>query len=228
MADDDDAPIVIGNWAELLTATERTRASGKQRVSFEVSGDALMFDMSEHTLGAPIAEAMVEAFKEALTSSTEQAKPTTQTARQRAAIAFSDGKRWAREKYAGGRIGPMAPNQTAKRGTDSGRLGRSLSARWVPSIRQFVVNTAANRLTEKFRASVQGQQFLAWLGRLMAPALQSETVNKGVAKALNLTVTAVADARAAVRKRVMDNARALVDAARGLGAELDSPGDEEP
>lgn len=227
MADDDDDVVLLGDWAGLL-AKERTRASGAKRVTWEVSGEPLLFNLDEHTLGAPIAEALAEAFREQLNSSTEQAKPLTQTARQRAATAFADGKRWAQKKYSGGRIGPMAPNQSTKRGTDSGRLARSIAARWVPSIQNFVVNVAANRLTADFRASAQGQAFMAWLGRLLAPALQSETVNKGIGKALGLTVQQVKDARAALRKQIADNLRALADAGRGLGAELNDMGDEEP
>lgn len=223
----DDEPIIIGDWAGLL-AKERTRASGKQRVTFKVSGKPLLFNLNEHTLGAPIAEAITEAFREALNSSTEQAKPATRAARGRAATAFANGARWATKKYSGGRIGAMAPNQSDRRGSDSGRLARSLAARWVPSVKTFMINVASNRLTTEFRASVPGQIFMQWLGRLLAPALQSETVNKGVAKALGLTVQQVTDARSALRKQIADNLKALADAGRGLGGELEQLGDEEP
>jgi hypothetical protein len=213
--------------SSLLSATERTRSSGKQRVTFEVRSEPILVDCNEQRMGQPIANAIAEQVKEQLRNTSDRASAGTRAARARAAKAFDEGKAWALKEYAGGQLGPMRPDPTSiRKGNDSGRLGRSFRMQFAPKTGEYMLNVAANRLTADFRA--RNPEFIPWLAnRVIQPALTSEKLDEAIAKALGDSVMKVRDARAAARKRLMDNARQLVDATRGVAGAAQQFGDSE-
>lgn len=214
----DDEPIIIGDWGPLL-ARQRTRKSGKQYATFEVQTDgSFMFDLS-HAAWQPTADAIAEGAKEALRASSRTASASSLGARERAKTAYNKGESWAKKEYSGGRIGPTPPQgrSAIQYGIHSGRLIKSLAMRYVPSIASFVMNTASNRFGPEFVA--RQPAFVRWFGERIMEGMKSDKMQKGVGESINRVVTLVKDGGAAARKRLMDNARALADAARGLANE---------
>lgn len=221
---DDDEPIIIGDW-ETLIAKQRTK-NGKQRVTLEVKAEPLMIDLGEVRMGKPIAEAIAESLRESLLASNDPIAPSSAARRQAATTGYERQTKSAREEFTGGRIGPTPPNQGKARGYNSGRLAKSIVAMWVEKLGSYVINTAANRLTPDFRA--RAPRFVEWLAGKMTGALSSERVARAVVESISGAVVKVDDAAAAIRKRIADNARALVDASRGLANEAQSEfGDQE-
>lgn len=217
MANDDVK--IIGDWGSLL-AKQRTRASGKQRTTWEVQTDgSFMFDLS-HAPWQATADAIVKAAQEAVRASTQVASSSSLARRQRAGKAYQRGERWAKQEYAGGRIGPTPPNQGVRYGIDSGRLLKSLAMRYVPSIASFVMNTAANRFGADFVA--RQPAFVAWFGAKIKEGLSSKTVGEGVMRSIDNVVELVKDGGAAARKKVLDAVKANVNAMRGLAGEVQS------
>lgn len=142
-----DDPVVLFDWGE-YRAQVRTRATGKQRVTVEIRGDALGIETDERKLAEPLAIAMAEAIKDGIRNKLGFASEATRFFRQRAEKAFAAGEKWARKRYSGGRTGAMRPNVTspARKGVDSGRLVNTTIANWSPAAQRFHINVAANRL----------------------------------------------------------------------------------
>jgi hypothetical protein len=238
MADDDI--FTFGDWGTLLNskgetvnrigqsatvrATERIRPSGKSRVTIDAVGTPFMVDLGEH-IGKTVSEGITESVHHQHNQVTEIASAGTRLARGRAAKAFDRGEPWTKREYGGGRIGPMRPDSSERKGIDSGRLRKSFVMGYAPRTGEYVGNVAANRLTPEFLA--RHPEFLAWyVTNVIQPALQGERVFKAVAKAVGETVVKVRDAGAEARRRLVANARAALDAGRGLGGELEQLGAE--
>lgn len=238
-----DDIFILGDWGTLLnskgetvnrigqsatvTATERIRATGKARVTLEVKSEPILVDLDPQRIGAPVAKAIEEAVRFRLENNLETAKPGTIEARKRAAAAFDRGESWTRKEYGGGRTGPMRPyrSNSVRRGVDSGRLAHTLQMRFAPRSGDYMLNTAANRLTPDFLS--RHPDFLPWLvTSIVQPALADKSLSKAIAQALGDSVQKVHDARLAMQKRLRDNARGLIDATRGLGNELEQLSDE--
>jgi hypothetical protein len=143
----DDTRITICDWGG-VKVTERTRKTGSTRLSLEVQSDAVVVDLDAARLGQPVAEAIAEAIRGAIRGVAENATIATQLARKYAASAFARGESWARKRYSGGKIGPMAPNQSSNTLNDSGRLAKSVAAR-LNREGAYVINVAANRLNQE-------------------------------------------------------------------------------
>lgn len=224
MADEDT--FIIGNWGNII-AKHRIRASGKARATLEIKSDGpIVVDTNARRAGELPAKAIEEAIRDRLKGVMEIAGPSSLSRRKRAAEAFRNGKRWAMKDYSGGRIGPMAPNQTVRWGNDSGRLAKSLAMMWNEKNQAYMLNVAANRLTPEFIA--RNSTFLPKLvNEVVRPALDDERIPKAERQALINAATKVRDGQAEARKRLLDSARGLVDAGRGLGSELGEFGDEE-
>lgn len=137
MADD---VVIINQGYEL-----RTTAGGKERVVIIVHARPLIHTFDAKRLGKGPAHAIAEHFRRRISELSEAAAPATIKARQVAARAFAANKPWALARYAGGRIGPMAPAQSDRIGTDSGRMAKSITAN--ASGDAWRVNVAANRLS---------------------------------------------------------------------------------
>lgn len=126
----------------------RTSKTGKQRYVMRVSAEPVVINTDPKALGKPIAEAIAHHLKERVKGITAQAAPATLKARAVAAKAFAAGKPWALQRYAGGRTGAMAPNQSDRAFNDSGRFAETIVAN-ASSDGAWRVNVAANRLDDK-------------------------------------------------------------------------------
>lgn len=126
----------------------RTNKSGKQRYTINVQAEPIVHDLDPERLGKGVAEAIAAALRRKVEGIAELAPESTQKAREAGARAFAEGKRWALKRYAGGRIGPMQPNQSKRAFNDSGRFARSIFARFNKSEGAYTINVAANRLDD--------------------------------------------------------------------------------
>jgi hypothetical protein len=138
-----DTKIFINDYSQLK---ERTSKSGKLRYSIKVTSEPLAFDLDERKLAAPVAAAIAHHLREKIKGITAQASPATIKAREVAARAFAQGKSWALKRYAGGRTGPMAPNQSSALFNDSGRFAETIVA-GATKDGSYRINVAANRLS---------------------------------------------------------------------------------
>jgi hypothetical protein len=172
---DDIKNIVINDWGN-LTASVRTRASGKERVTLEIRGDALLINTDEKELMKPIAAALAAEIRKGVQTFHGVASPATRKAREVAARAFANGEAWARKRYSGGQIGAMAPNQTPRLLNDSGRLAKSIVV-GVTNAKEHVVNVAANRLGPE---SDVRRRTLDLLRPIVEAAMRSDAAAKGV------------------------------------------------
>jgi hypothetical protein len=139
MASDD--VIVLNDGLE-----QRTSKTGKQRYTIKVSSEPVIFDLDPKRLGAPVAQAIAHHFRERIKGIAARAAPATIKAREVAAKAFAAGKPWAMKRYAGGRTGATAPNQSDRMFNDSGRMEKTITAN-ASSNGAWRVNVAANRLS---------------------------------------------------------------------------------
>lgn len=125
---------------------QRTSASGKQRYTIKVTSEPLIFDLDPRSFGRDLANAVAHHFRERIKGITAVAAPATLKARAVAERAFKAGKPWALKRYAGGRTGPLAPNQTNRAFNDSTRFEKTITAN-ASSDGAWRVNVAANRLS---------------------------------------------------------------------------------
>jgi len=138
MADDD---IVILN--NLGTLKRRESSTGKVRYTVEVQAEPLIHDFDPKKLGGVVAAAIAEELRRQVKAIGQRASEATLKARKAAAKAFSEGKPWAQRAFSGGKIGPMAPNQSDKAFNDSGRLAASIVAQAKDD--KWTINIASNR-----------------------------------------------------------------------------------
>lgn len=160
---------VINAWNEgdtTLAARRGTLASGKQRkvrYSIEIRSEPLLLNLNELDLGGQLAATWAERIRDQIHGIAVPASKATQAMRAKAEAAFSAGASWALKRYAGGRIGPMAPNQTDKLFNDSGRLAKGVHLRQNLTDASYTLNVPANRLNrEQF-----GQGYDAMVGKLV-------------------------------------------------------------
>ncbi len=137
--------IAINNFG--LQQRERTSAGGKVSSRFTVTIDAKplehVFDPVE--LGRGPSEAIAAHLRKQVMAIGENASPSTLATRANAQRAFETGSRGALKRYAGGRMGPMAPNQSSRLFNDSGRLAKGIFARYGKA-GEWVINFPANRM----------------------------------------------------------------------------------
>ncbi len=124
--------------------TKRTSSTGRVRYTVDVKSEPLIMNFNAKQLAEGPAIAIALVLREKVQAIGAVASAATQRARAVAGQAFNKGASWALKQYGGGRIGPMAPNQSDRVGNDSGRFARSISAGAVSD--GWVVNVAANRL----------------------------------------------------------------------------------
>jgi len=122
----------------------RIRSSGKVKYTVEVKSEPLIHDFDPKTLGGGVATAIAEALRRKVLEISAVAAPATLRARATAAKAFAAGASWSQKRYGGGRIGPMAPNQSDRMFNDSGRMAKSIAASQRDD--SWIVTMAANRL----------------------------------------------------------------------------------
>lgn len=127
-----------------------------------------MFDLDDTLLGATLADAYASRIQQQLLGISQRAKDSTLAFRAKAAALFAGGGTeegrkatsttkigsWTMDmsgagvmkRYAGGRTGAKAPNQSDKLFNDSGRLRESVVVMQNRTDNTFTVNVAANRL----------------------------------------------------------------------------------
>jgi hypothetical protein len=216
---DDVKNIVLNDWgSEGLTTSVRTRASGKERVTIEIRGEALLINTDEHRLMKPIAEALRDEIKRGVRMFHGMASQETRKFRERAAKAYQDGAPWARKRYGGGRIGALAPNTTGRLLNDSGRLEKSIAV-GTTNAKEHVVNVAANRLGPD--AAVR-QRTLDLLKPIVLAAMKSDAAAKGVEKAKELLIQKKRDQMS----DIMGKLKGTLEAAGNLARAGDEFGEE--
>lgn len=166
----DDAVIVINDYRGVATQ-ERTRTSGKKTTTLSISAEPIAVVLDEKTLAKPAADAYVKVLQEQIGALTFEASPATKAKRKAAAKAFAAGESWATKQYAGGRMGPMPPNQSSKLYNDSGRLAAGITSNWSPQQKAWIVRFPVNRFAPDFLARPGGQAVLQRLIDLV-PALR--------------------------------------------------------
>lgn len=187
---------------------KRQRKSGKEYVTVEISGDSLMINMDPKLLGKAPSEAIAALLKERIAGITAAASAATLKAREVAARAFARGERWARRRYAGGKIGALTPNQSRRAFNDSGRLVKSVAVGATKN--GYTVNVASNRLDdatsggamrifEKLKGYVPE---LADVARLLDSIPVRRALNQGVAA----IVQKAKDGEVERKRRTMESA----------------------
>jgi phage gpG-like protein len=214
--------VVLNDWGAITTSV-RTRATGKERVTIEIRGEALIIDTDEKNLMKPIALAMANEIKKGVRMFHGMASAGTRKARERAAKAFDDGKSWARKRYAGGRIGAMRPNSTGRLLNDSGRLEKSIAV-GVTNAKEYVVNVAANRLGPD---SAVRRKTLDLLRPIVDAAMGSKAAADAVTDVLDGMVVKAGDLRAQSRSQLIGTLKETLGSLGGLGNATDDFTDEQ-
>ena len=216
----DASNVVINDWGD-ITASVRTRKSGKERVSMEIRGEALLIELDPLRLARPIAEAFTRGMRNEIEGYSKPVKASTQRRREVARRAFDAGASWAKKQYSGGRIGPMAPNSAQPEGrwlNDSGRLARGILVR--PTTRkEYVVNVAANRLTTPAVRS----KVLPVLRDLARKVMAS----KELADAVKVSRGLVVQKRRSQYSDLFSKLKETLSAAQSLGGTVDNLSEDE-
>lgn len=135
--------VVIIDPAGLLE--KRTSKSGRSRHTVRIKAEPIAINTDPKTLGQGIADALALHYRNEIKSIAAPAASATIKARESAAR--NSDSRWVKRRYAGGRIGPMSPNQSSRAFNDSSRFAKSLVARATKS-GSWIINVAANRLDD--------------------------------------------------------------------------------
>lgn len=149
MAKRNEISTTINEWDRLI-AKERVRQGARgtnTRVTLSVKSQSVTVVTDPRLLGGPVADAIRDTLAHQIRSITAPASEDTLLFRVYAAGAYRRGKRWARKRYSGGRIGGMAPNSATggRLFNDSGRLSKGLAVR--PNSKgEWVINVPVNRL----------------------------------------------------------------------------------
>jgi hypothetical protein len=221
MADD----IYVLGAANLKKRT-RTSKKGKTttRYTVDVKGDSLLLNTDPRTLGKGTAEAIAQLYRDRISSITATASPGTLRAREIAAKAFAAGEPWAVKRYSGGRLGPMAPNQTKHAFNDSGRLIKGIAVGATSD--GYKINFPANRWqADQVKGGEAGLQRiwaqlvslvpeLADMRRLMDSIPVRNAINQGMKDA----ILKAGDREVDLKKRLMQSRIQLAKAALSLVA----------
>ena len=105
----------------------RTSKSGKQRVVITVKSEPVIFNTDPKALGQPIAQAIINHFREKIKGITATAALNTLKARAVEARAYAAGKPWAVKRFNGGRTGATPPKDSTTALNHSGRLANSIT-----------------------------------------------------------------------------------------------------
>lgn len=197
---------------------------GKERFSMEVSSEAVLFDLSEMRLGAEPSEAIRAELEHDNKNIDEVAAPAT-LARRKAA-ADNPNSKAAQERYAGGRIGFKAPNQSVRLFNDSNRLSEGFFVRENPQDSSHTINLPSNRFSPAYWGAKLGWVTDRW--RSLMPILKDQRellrrpkFNAAVSSAVRGVVQKAEmakDARAIQQaKRLLDARRKAVRAFVNLG-----------
>lgn len=140
--------VLLGDFG--LQRRDRTTSAGtKSRYTVEIKSEPLVHVYNARALGEGPANAIADHLRTRVQGIAASASPSTQLQRKYAQNALAAGKPWAARRYAGGRIGALAPNQgNGALFNDSGRFAQSIIANPTRD-EAWIVNVAANRLDPK-------------------------------------------------------------------------------
>lgn len=145
--------VIVINAAQMKV---KTRASGKARtvVTMTVKSEPITYNISPAALLTNAAVALASQIRQQTEDIQAKVKPSTAKARETAERAYAAGKSWAVRRYSGGRMGATPPRFGEQRQFNhSGRLAKSIVARYQEKAREFYINYAANRWrVEDFRS----------------------------------------------------------------------------
>lgn len=175
--------VIVINAAQMQI---RTRPSGRQQttLSLTVKSEPIVYNISAPALLQNAAIALATQIREQTEGISAIVKPSTKKAREVAERAYAQGKPWAVRRYAGGRMGATPPRFGEQRAFNhSGRLAKSIVARYQDKSKQFVINYAANRWNV---ADFQSQAHMdiaiqRWIS--MVPVLQKPSADISVQRA---------------------------------------------
>lgn len=196
----------------------RTSKTGKTRVTIKVRSEPVVVNTDPKSLGAPIAQAIVNHFREKIKGITATAALNTLRARSTEARAYAAGKPWAVKRFNGGRTGATPPKDSTTALNHSGRLANSITGN-ASSDGAWRINVAANRLDATTGAI---DRILRRLNELVpeiqnpALLLQNDILKRAIDKSLE---SAIQKARARTSELKVQMAKALFDRLR-QGAEL--------
>lgn len=217
MADDD---IIVLNQP----LRSRTSKSGKERFTINVRSEPLIHNLDPSKLGRGPAEAIAEALRAKVKAIGASAAAATLAYRARAAKSFAAGAPWATRRYAGGRIGAMAPNQSSAAFNDSGRFAASLVAAPNPKEHSWTINVAANRLDSSsgapvriFRRLVELVPEFANPAKLLEVASVRQSLSDGLREAIVRAEMRRDELSAARAKAIIGAIGSVARALAGLG-----------
>jgi hypothetical protein len=164
----------------------KTRPTGRQStvITMTVTSEPITYNVSEAALLKNAAEALAKSIREQTEDISAPVKESTAKARDAAARAFTAGKPWAVRQFSGGRIGATPPVAGARRQFNhSGRLAKSIVARYAEKTKEFVLNFAANRWrVEDFKSVADMQRAIdRWIS--LVPALREPSADFNVQRA---------------------------------------------
>lgn len=197
----------------------RTSKSGKQRFTVRIKAEPIVVNTSKEAIGGPVAEAIAHHLRERIKGIAAVASAATLEYRKKAQAAFKRGAPWAMKRYAGGRTGPMEPNQSNRAFNDSGRFAGTIVAN-ASKDGAWRVNVAANRLSgDPATAQRIYAKLVQYVPELANPALLMQ--NAIVKRTLeNAQRDMIKKAKATTGKLQVGLARALFKTVRQVGALL--------
>lgn len=178
--------VVIG---EGLSERIRTTSKGtKSRFTLDVKVDPVIVNLNELALGKLPAEAIRKAIVDGIKAIAQVASPATLLKRKYAETAIQAGKSWATKRYAGGKIGGMAPNSSDKLFNDSGRLAEGVAVQQNQKEGAWTVNVAANRLDPSTFKNRGDYTSMVQRLRDLVPVLKDPLAHPAVKQAIGKTL----------------------------------------
>ena len=180
-----DEPIVVAlNDYRGVRTQQRTRTSGSKVVNLRIEAEPIVATLDRKELSRLAAEAYVLDLREQIGGISFKASPATIAGRKSQRAAYDRGEPWATKQFAGGRMGPMPPNQTDRLYNNSRRLAEGITANWSPQEGAWIVRFPVNRFAPDFLARPGGQAVLDRLVDMVA-ALRNP-ITERVEEALEL------------------------------------------
>ncbi len=172
--------------ARLEQRTRQRQAGPVTHMTLSIKSEPILHDFDNLKIGRAAAEAIAALIRRQIEGIGEAAGVATQLKRKYAESAFAAGKRWALERYSGGKIGARKPAQTERLFNDSGRLAAGIVATENKTEGAWTINVAANRLDPRtFGGGEAGisrmvQRLVSLVPALRGDVLRDETVKRAI------------------------------------------------
>ena len=189
MAKDD---ILVINAAQMKTRQHTTKSGAAGRVStvvtMTVTSEPITYNVTPAFLLKAAAEALAKQIREQTQAIKHQVTHGAAETRRVTERAFAKGKPWAVKQFSGGRMGVTPPSVGSNQAFNhSGRLAKSIVARYVDKTGEFYINYAANRWNPQHWKSASAMEvaFQRWVS--LVPALSQPSADTEVQRAFRLT-----------------------------------------